>query len=395
MPKKVEEKIRYLCRKFPTLEWSGVLFTTYEGNFEDNNLVITCQDIYPMDLGSPGFTQFKMDETVARYIADNIELFNADVQLIHSHNQMSAFFSGQDQSTLREEGNDRNCFVSLIVNNAGTYCAAVTRKIQRKKEVIIKDLGSSYQFFGEGEWTLDPANGQTVEKTVEDTIIEYFMLNVEVEKTDNPLAYLDTRFDEIESKKKAERAVTTTNGYTTRVYDPKKGDTVLLPKAGNDYDDDKDFYDWIHSERKKSAEAKEAVLFDKDTMNELVDSSKWQPDPTIIHYLVCQLVTCSLIVNKDIDLKQWVVKHMEKKYDEIFLGGNSYEFDNWSDSYVEFILQHYSDENAPEELYEDYDAYQAKIAEALYDELGTYPSNQYILGYQNILARYMMSEITN
>ena len=83
VPRKVEEKIRYLCRKFPTLEWSGVLFTTYEGNFEDNNLVITCQDIYPMDLGSSGFTQFKMDETVARYIADNIELFNADVQLVH------------------------------------------------------------------------------------------------------------------------------------------------------------------------------------------------------------------------------------------------------------------------------------------------------------------------
>ena len=89
VPKKVEEKIRYLCRKFPTLEWSGVLFTTHEGNFEDGNLVITCQDIHPMDLGSPGFTQFKMDETVAGYIADNIELFDCDINLIHSHNRMA------------------------------------------------------------------------------------------------------------------------------------------------------------------------------------------------------------------------------------------------------------------------------------------------------------------
>lgn len=83
MPKKVEEKIRYLCRKFPGLEWSGVLFTTHTGSFEDNSLEIHCQDIYPMDLGSAGFTEFKMDETVAGYIADNIELFDCDINLVH------------------------------------------------------------------------------------------------------------------------------------------------------------------------------------------------------------------------------------------------------------------------------------------------------------------------
>ena len=89
VPRKVEEKIRYLCRKFPTLEWSGVLFTTYEGSFEKGDLVITCQDLYPMDLGSATFTDFKMDETVAGYIAENIDLFGCDMNLIHSHNQMA------------------------------------------------------------------------------------------------------------------------------------------------------------------------------------------------------------------------------------------------------------------------------------------------------------------
>ena len=48
VPSKVEEKIRYLQRKFPRTEWSGVLFTTHTGTFEDNNLVITCHDIYPL-----------------------------------------------------------------------------------------------------------------------------------------------------------------------------------------------------------------------------------------------------------------------------------------------------------------------------------------------------------
>lgn len=83
VPRKVEEKIRYLCRKFPTLEWSGILFTTHEGNFEDGSLKITCQDIYPMDLGSSTYTEFKTDETVAGYIAENIDLFTCDMNLIH------------------------------------------------------------------------------------------------------------------------------------------------------------------------------------------------------------------------------------------------------------------------------------------------------------------------
>lgn len=83
VPKAVEEKIRYLCRKFPDLEWSGVLFISHEGKFEDGSLHIICQDIYPMDLGSSVFTDFKMDESVAGYIADNMELFGCDMALVH------------------------------------------------------------------------------------------------------------------------------------------------------------------------------------------------------------------------------------------------------------------------------------------------------------------------
>ena len=83
VPTKVEEKIRYLCRKYPSLEWSGILFYTHTGNFEDGNLVITCEDIYPMDLGTSTFTSYKNDETIAGYIADNIDLFQCDMGLVH------------------------------------------------------------------------------------------------------------------------------------------------------------------------------------------------------------------------------------------------------------------------------------------------------------------------
>jgi len=83
VPEKVEEKIRYLLRKFPSTEWSGVLFTKHTGTFENNDLVITCEDLYPMDLGTSGWTEFKMNEDVSAYMAENIELFDCDVALVH------------------------------------------------------------------------------------------------------------------------------------------------------------------------------------------------------------------------------------------------------------------------------------------------------------------------
>ena len=392
VPKKVEEKIRYLCRKFPSLEWSGVLFTKHTGNFEDGSLEIHCEDIYPMDLGSPGFTQFKMDETVTAYIADNIELFDCDVQLIHSHNKMSCFFSGTDTQTLREEGNDRNCFVSLIVNNEGTYCAAITRKVKEKKEVTTYHYGKSYEFFGDGEVKIEPPYQapDVKQKYIDVEAIEYFMLDVERETVDNPLGYLDTRFEEIEKKKEASKPV----------Y-PQKSISTVSP-----IDKDEEFYSWIHSERNKTNDAKaltgslnlqkyhkEPTLFDEDTMDELVDTSKWQPDSKIIHHLVCQLLTCSLIVNKDIDIKQWVTVHMKKKYDEIFGDGESSEFNNWADSYVEFIISHYNEPGIPADVYDDWDTYQSKIASAISDEIAGLPSNPYIDEYWNTLNRYILIDL--
>lgn len=380
VPRKVEEKIRYLCRKFPTLEWSGILFTSHEGNFEDGNLVITCQDIYPMDLGSGTFTSFKMDESVAGYIADNFDLFGCDMNLIHSHNQMSAFFSGTDTSTLQSEGNDQNCFVSLIVNNAGSYCAAITRKVQSKSEIVTKSLGTSYEFFGEGSVKTEEDNMSESTQIVDKEVIEYFMLDIEVEHVDNPLAYLDTRFEEIQSTKKKNVTI----------------NPLITVKAS----DDKPSHDWWYSKRKQSAETKEAMycspenyqeqsLFSDEEMGK-IDSFDWEPDPTIIHKLVCQMVTCSLIINDNIDLKQWIIRWMDKKYTEIF-NPESTQFDEWKEFIVDFMIGQYiwTDDNASDD---DYDLLQSKIASAINDELCQYAPdgvNDYIDEYKEVLTRYI------
>ena len=60
---------------------------------------------------------------------------------------MPTFISGTDLSTLQEEGSDMNNFLSLIVNNAGQYTAAITRKVKHIPHVT-ETL--EYEFFGDG-----------------------------------------------------------------------------------------------------------------------------------------------------------------------------------------------------------------------------------------------------
>lgn len=246
-----------------------------------------------MDLGTGTFTDFKMDESVVGYMAENFDLFGCDMGLVHSHHSLGAFISGTDSNTIRAEGNDTNCFVSLVVDTKGTYVAALTRKIKEKKQVTTADMGSSYEFFGEGTVKTEEDNMSESTQIVNKEVIEYFMLDVQVEHVDNPLAYLDTRFDEIKIKKSMNTVV---RGFSSNTQ--------------NDYS----FYDLQNPQRKQSAEVKENIytgsddclelsIFSEDEMGK-ADIPKWEPDPTVIHKLVCQMVTCSLIISDNIDLKQ-------------------------------------------------------------------------------------------
>lgn len=92
IPAEVERKIRFACQKVWDTEWSGILFFTHEGSFEDNDLVIKCADIYIMDIGAQTYTEFDMNPDVIAYMCENTELLNCQIGLIHSHNNMSKEF---------------------------------------------------------------------------------------------------------------------------------------------------------------------------------------------------------------------------------------------------------------------------------------------------------------
>lgn len=95
IPQEVERKIRLLCREIHNVEWSGILFYKIEGNFEDNSLNIICVDIFQMDEGSSGYTEFNMSPDVMGYMVDHPELLEEGIYqgLIHSHNNMAKQFT--------------------------------------------------------------------------------------------------------------------------------------------------------------------------------------------------------------------------------------------------------------------------------------------------------------
>ena len=169
IPQHVEGKIRTLLREVHNIEWSGVLFYTYSGSFETNDLVLVCQDLVPMNIGSTGYTEFDVNEDIITYMTMH-DLLDCQMGLIHSHHAMETFFSGTDERTLYEEGKDRINFLSLIVNNAGTYNARITEKDSVHVTRLIK---ATTKFFSDSEYSTETSDES------EGTQIRYHALDIE------------------------------------------------------------------------------------------------------------------------------------------------------------------------------------------------------------------------
>lgn len=338
-----------------------------------------------MDLGNATFTEFTMNEDVAAYMSENIELFDCDLQLIHSHHQMSTQPSGTDLNTLKEEGNERNCFVSLIVNNAGKYYAAITRKVQTKSEVTVKKLGTSYEFFGDGSKELEH-KGESTTKVVEKEVIEYFDLEVERHEVSNSLAYLDDRFDEIIEKKATEKKNQFTVAPTDNTLDWIHSKPV--PKEQNLFNDSPD------KEFSKTPYLKGDHMFNPSITDD------WQPDPKKIHAAVVHMITCNLIINPEkFDLKQWIMKHMKNVYIKIFGEYSVYEcehntcgaFSEWRDFIIQHTLDYFDTTDVPESMWDGADLFQSRIAQSIKDEIMEFVDvNPFITSYMDALDLYIV-----
>lgn len=387
IPAEVEKKIRFACQKVWNTEWSGTLFFTHEGSFENNDLVIRCVDIYIMDIGTQAYTEFDMNPDVIAYMCENPELLDCQMGLIHSHNNMSTFFSGTDTATLKEEGMDRNNFVSLIVNNAGSYTAAITRRIKSKQ---VKE-SVSYEFFGDGE------KHDTIEYTSDADEIEWFYLKIEKEGEHYSFPDMAARLEEIrrkkeeEAKRKKEEEAKKANGIYGRYSNPYKGSA---------YNPQSNMPSVVSSQTIKAGPANLSKSKSKPKEQELpleeaddtIPYGSVFVGPKIIESLVRQLVTCSIIIPNEskVDIEKWV-KNMPALYEKRFGKGKAgmKMFQDWADTYTEFLTYNIYDEDLLSMGYDQAEI-QSICAHDLIEALTQLPENEYIKLYIDELEKYLM-----
>lgn len=374
IPSFVERKIRHLCNRVWEKEWSGALFYKAEGSFEDGSLVITCADIFVMDIGTVGYTEFDMSPDVMTYMTEHPELMECQMGLIHSHNNMSTFFSGTDTATLKEEGRDRNHFVSLIVNNAGSYTAAITRKVKSKR-VVSETF--SYESF---EGVLVEATDNWEEEVEE---IQYFHLDITKEGNVYSFPDVDARLSEI---KKAKEAKAKTRSYTQGTFFPGRSYAV----GNNKYQEG-------FSQTPKTVVGQPQLPFD---VKEIESEPPFEPadvvdqdvkaDPKLIHSLCLQLLTGSVMIPNEskIDIKRWV-DSMKSVIERRFGAGTEglKMYQEFIESLVEFLVWNSEDSALASIIDADY--MMTVIATDMFEYLGTLPQNTYTKICQSALLTYI------
>ncbi len=395
IPSDVEAKIRHLCSKVFNTEWSGNLFYKMTGTFADDNLEITCVDILPMDIGSSAYTEFEMSPEVATYMVANPELLDCKMGLIHSHQSFGTFFSGTDTATLQSEGKHRNHFLSLIVNNAGVYTAAITRK-----KIVKKDIRIVEEF---EETDFNPIAQATSNNQVESAIVEYFMLDINIQKSEYQQS-LDDRLDAIRKAKTPVVASYPGNsnyipGYTPNVRhfnsvspyyaDPAFKEVIdSFPKSQNmpvrqaaiNFDNEIEFPE-------TGISAMELGLRDFPEGEEMLGVVPIKPQ--IINAIAVQLLTGNVILPASLNTPLRVyAKDMDNRFSKRFGQGETGEkiFADWAENFVDFLCGGVED---PDLAAYNVNDIMSSCAFLLLKEFDKLPDNRFLRIYKNILDIYI------
>lgn len=359
IPEEVEKKIRFICNKIHQVEWSGTLFYTQSGSFEDNTLEIKCVDIYVMDIGSSTYTEFDQSPDIAAYMVNNPDLLDCQMGLIHSHNNMSTFFSGTDTNTLRSEGSVRNHFVSLIVNNEGTYTAAITRKLK-----IFNKVESAYEYKSFGD---NNKKGNMFSEYEEEIIAYNYLTIVKEGIQELDFTEISDRLKHIKESKETKSKVYTPvySDYSKTKYTP----SYSTPKTSDVKNNNLFDFDYIDSNSISK------YSFD----NNVTGISK----ETVKKYAL-QLLTGSIAITNPnkIDPKNWA-SQMESVFSKRFPDDKDYSL--WIDTMIEFIIMN----EIPIEYENCDDVYMSTLSSEIHSFISKLPSNKYIKLILNSLLTWM------
>ncbi len=228
-----KQSVDYFCKQVPTLEWSGILFYTIDGDFnKDSKITITPEYIHLMDIGTGGYTEYDWDETALKLTFDKPELLGLKIGHIHSHNSMSTFFSGTDMRELSDNAPNYNQYFSLIVNN---------RLDMTAKLAVVGEVESTQKFSFNTR-----LNGLFKSKAREETKQVLFTLDAGFNRQDRDFKHsqdIKERFvtvqKEVDERKKSRN--TTVFGYNgnTTIGSTIRSDRDII--RDRDYDDQLSF----------------------------------------------------------------------------------------------------------------------------------------------------------
>lgn len=147
---------------------------------------------------------------------------------IKSHNQMNCWFSSVDMPTLKEQANQCNNVLSIIVNNAGGYVAKFTERHKVHKDIVVTEnitTTDSWKYMGEKE---DSNTENSTEH--DDRTYDYIEIRCWDCDIDRPLDIAINedfkkecieKIDLFKKKKEEEKSIKLTNRYKDVSHSPQ------------------------------------------------------------------------------------------------------------------------------------------------------------------------------
>ena len=254
------------------------------------------------------------------------------------------------------------------MNNAGTYTAAITRKLTEKKVI---NTTFTYRTFDDVEKT----GTRTVE--VEEEVIAYNMLNIIKEgEVIEPFLEIDERLEAIKKNKakvvatKAPLSTTSYHGglpFTPPIYQGNSKEVSRVARQGSLFDEE-----FMESEPPRKVE-------------EIASPSELTIEASVVKSITLQLITGSIAIAdaSRIDPVKWAGQ-MTKLFDKRFKN-DMILFGLWAETMVEFVVTNF----VPDEFASLEDEYISELCQAVYMTLDKLPQNKYIKSIQDALVVWM------
>ena len=264
---------------------------------------------------------------------------------------MATFFSGTDTATLRKEGNKRNHFVSLIVNNAGTYTAGITRKVDIERTISDTCTFRSYE---DTLWNLVGDDNIRKETLSE---IEWVEFDIDKATVSNEYNELDERIAEIKQRKTAKTPKVVGQDFT--MPQPRRFGKLSL------FDDELDAPD------SKTIDDTFSIEKNDEELNK------------VIHSYFLQLLTGAVSISDEskINVDRWA-SNMKHIFDRRFGGTNNYK--TWAEGFCEFLVMYPIDKYK----YVDEFEYANYIALGIIEKLKKLKENKYINTLISVLSQW-------